>query len=69
MRWECRYSSSEMMYLEVGTDDVRCYLHHSPSKADRWTFVDVLSGRHDAEARNLFGDAAAERLKAEVRRR
>jgi hypothetical protein len=69
MRWSCRYSPSEMMYLEVGDADVLCYLHHSPGRADRWSFEEVLAGRHDAAVRNLFGDAAVEALKAEVRRR
>jgi hypothetical protein len=48
MRWQCRYSSAEMLHLEVGAADVRCYLDHSPAKADRWTFADVLTGRYDA---------------------
>ena len=69
MRWSCRYSPSEVMYLEVGDAGVRCYLHHGPRHADRRTFAAVLAGRCDAEVRNLFGEAAAEGLKAEVRRR
>jgi hypothetical protein len=69
MRWECRYSPSEMLYLEVGPAEVRCYLDHSPHKADRWTFEDGLAGRHDAEVTNLFGEPAVEGLKAEVRKR
>jgi hypothetical protein len=69
MRWECRHSSAEMLYLEVGAADVRCYFDHSPAKAERWTFAEVLAGNHDAEVRNLFGDAALAQLKAAVRLR
>ncbi len=59
-RWQCRHSSCEMMYIDFapGRDELRCYLDHSPGAADRWTFDDVLDGRHDAFIRNLFGDAA-----------
>jgi hypothetical protein len=69
MQWECRYSSSEMLYLEVGSSYVRCYLHHSPGTADLWTFADVLAGKYDAEVRNLFGEEVVAELKAEVQRR
>ena len=69
MRWECRYSSSEMLYLEVTKRDVISYFHHSPERPERWRFEDVLAGKHDAEVRNLFGDAAVEELKAAVRTR
>lgn len=69
MRWECRYSSCEMLYLEVGAGCVRSYLHHSEANADRWSFADVLAGVHDAEVRALFNDGVLEELKAEVRRR
>ena len=69
MRWECRYSSSEMLYLEVGANEVRCYLDHSPGKPELWTFAEVLAGERDAEVRNLFGEAALEELKAAVRLR
>lgn len=69
MQWECRYSSSEMLYLEVGSDNVRCYLHHSPGHADLWSFADVLAGKYDGEVQNLFGEAVVAELKAEVLRR
>lgn len=69
MRWECRYSSCEMLYLVVGSECVRSYLHHSEATADRWSFADVLAGVHDAEVRALFSDEVLEELKAEVRRR
>jgi hypothetical protein len=57
-----------MLYLVVGPADVRCYLHHSEDEADRWSFADVLAGRHDAEVRLFFGDAAVDELKAEVQK-
>lgn len=69
MRWECRYSSCEMLYLVVGSDCVRSYLHHSETNADRWSFADVLAGEHDAEVRLFFGDVVVDELKAEVRKR
>lgn len=69
MRWECRYSPSVMLYLDVGSECVRTFLHHSEAAADRWSFADVLGGTHDAEVQALFGDAVLAELKAEVRRR
>lgn len=69
MRWECRYSSCEMMYLVVGSAEVRCFLDHSEAKADCWAFADVLAGDHDAEVRLFFGETAVDELKAEVRKR
>ena len=71
MRWECRYSSSEMMYLEVTEAEVRCFLDHSPDSASRWTFDEVLAGalERDAEVRILFSDQVLGELKAAVRER
>ena len=69
MRWECRYSSCEMLYLDVQADHVRCFLDHSENKADHWTFAEVLAGDHDAYIQNLFGDTALAQLKAELRLR
>lgn len=69
MRWECRYSSCEMLYLDAGAECVRCFLHHSEGQADRWAFADVLAGVHDAEVRAIFGDAVVAELKAAVRSR
>jgi hypothetical protein len=70
MRWECRYSLSEVLYLEIAGDEVRCYLHHSPQSALRWTFEQVLAGEmdKDPEVRALFGDEIDE-VKAAVRER
>src|SRR5688500_15714625 len=68
-RWECRYSSSEMMYLDIAGSEVRMWLHHSPKSADRYSFDDVLSGKLDAEVRNLFGADAVDELRAAVAER
>ena len=68
-RWECRYSSCEMMYLELDRGRVHLYLDHSPSKGDWYSFDEVLAGALDAEVRNLFGDDAIGELKAAVRQR
>jgi hypothetical protein len=66
-RWECRYSPSEMMYLEVtATDDVRAYLDHNPGGADVWSFDRVLRGEADGFIRSLFGESALAGVKAEV---
>jgi hypothetical protein len=58
-----------MLYIDVQPDHVRCFLDHSESSADRWTFAEVLAGHHDAYVRNLFDDATLHELKAEVQRR
>ena len=69
MRWECRYSPCEMMYLEVKAHDVVLYLHHSPHRGDQYSFEQVLEGAMDAEVRSLFGDQTLTELKAELKRR
>jgi hypothetical protein len=68
-RWECRYSSSEMMYMEIVGHEVRMWLHHSPQSADRYSLEDVLAGKLDAEVRNLFGLEAVDELRAAVSER
>jgi hypothetical protein len=69
-RWECRYSSCEMLYLEFASGcKVRCYLDHSPQNADFYSFDDILAGEIDATATSLFGAQAPDELKAAVRRR
>ncbi len=68
-RWECRYSSSEMMSIQVDPNTVRRWLCHSPDQADHWSFADVLAGVHDAEVRAIFGDDVVESLKSAVRER
>ncbi len=69
MRWECRYSSSEMLYMVVDPDCVRSYLNSPDNENGRWDFADVLAGEHDAEVRAQFNDAVLDALKAEVQRR
>ena len=69
MRWECRYSSCEMLYLDLQADHVRCFLDHSEANADRWTFAEILAGTQDAYIQNLFGDNALNQLKEEIKRR
>ncbi|MFT3787771.1 MAG: hypothetical protein QM770_16640 [Tepidisphaeraceae bacterium] len=66
-RWETRYSSSEMMYLEIVGQSVKCYLNHSPGNADVWSFDEVLSGKMDStEAGVVFGSYVMAELKATV---
>jgi hypothetical protein len=64
MRWECRYSSCEMIHLEVGVRTVRCFLDHSPNRADEWTFAEVQAGECDGLVRAVFGDAVLAELKS-----
>jgi hypothetical protein len=68
-RWECRYSSSEMLYLELRGDDVITYLYHAPNNPDRYAFADVLAGKQDAMISQLFGAAAVDEVKAAIRAR
>lgn len=58
LRWSCRYSSSEMMYIDLAPDGsgVHVYLDHSPSRGDRFSAADVLEGALDGEVRAVFGD-------------
>ena len=65
-RWECRYSSSEMLYLELRGQHVITYLHHSPSSADRYSFDEVLAGKQDAMISQLVGAAAVGEVKAAI---
>jgi len=66
-RWECRYSSSEMLYLELRGDHVITYLHHSANNPDRFPFADILAGKEDAMISQLFGRAAVDEVKAAIR--
>ena len=68
-RWECRYSSCEMMYLEVKAREVILFLDHSPNKADHYTFDEVLQGAMDNEVGSVFGSDTLKALKAEVKLR
>lgn len=58
-----------MLYLDVQANHVRCFLDHSADKADRWTFDEILAGRHDAYIELLFGESALRQLIDEVRLR
>ena len=66
-RWDCRYSSCELMYLELVDNEVRCYLDHSPKHADVFTLDEVLAGKADGMVSSLFGSAALGELKAAVK--
>lgn len=67
-RWETRYSSSEMMYLEIVGREVRCWLDHSPQSADRYSFEQVLAGACDGgEVGAVFGSEVIAELKAAIR--
>jgi hypothetical protein len=67
-RWECRYSSCEMMYLEVNDDgtEVHMYLDHAKARGDRWTADQVLRGEISGEMKTLFGGDIGEQLKTAV---
>ena len=71
MRWECRYSSCEMMYLEITETDVRCYLDHSVDHARHWTFEEVAAGDldKDYEVGNLFTKEELEEAKTLAKER
>jgi hypothetical protein len=69
-RWECRYSSCEMLNLEFASGyKVRCYLDHSPQNADFHSFDSILAGEIDGMVSSLFGAKVLNELKAAVRRR
>ena len=67
MRWETRYSSCEMMYVELDVGGVKCYLDHSPDRADFHTFEQVLDGAMDNEIGAVFGQETLKELKDAVR--
>jgi hypothetical protein len=69
MRWEIRYSSCEMLYLEINGRRVHSYLDHSPHKGDWWTFAEVLNGDADYSLRVDFGPEVLEELMAAIRLR
>jgi hypothetical protein len=69
MRWECRYSSSEMYYVEITDTEVRCYLHHSPDRATRVTFEQFLNGDMNYEVNSLFSSDEIAAMKAAVQAR
>ncbi|MBC8134657.1 MAG: hypothetical protein H8F28_02065 [Fibrella sp.] len=55
MKWETRYSSSEMMYVEVTATGVLSYLNSDRERATRYSFAQVLEGAADNEVGNVFG--------------
>lgn len=71
MRWECRYSSCEMMYLEITETDVRSYLDHSVDHARHWTFQEVADGAldKDGETATLFTKEELEEAKTLAKER
>ena len=68
-RWESRYSSCEMIYVEIVGDRVHVWLNHSPQQADRYTFDQVLAGALDNEVGAVFGQETLEEIKKMVRER
>jgi hypothetical protein len=56
-----------MMYLEIVGGEVRLWLNHSPEKAERHSFDDVLGGALDGEVGSVFGGEVLSELKAAVR--
>ena len=66
-RWECRYSSSEMLYLELRDNHIVTFLHHSPNSVERFPFTEVLAGKHDAMINTLFGQNALPQIKAAIK--
>lgn len=69
MRWECRHASAEMLYLEVGDDEVLEWFDHHPDEPTRWSFTAVLDGALDDKISALWDDEVLAQLKTEVRRR
>src|SRR5215216_277355 len=65
-RWECRYSSSEMLYLELRGQEMITYLDHAPHNPDRYSFDDVLAGNQDSMISQLFGAPAVDEVKAAI---
>jgi hypothetical protein len=76
--WYARYSSCEYLYLDMipgnvpGVGEVRMYLNHSSSSADRWTFQQLLAGgpvtdKFDAEVVGVFGRDVLDELYAAIR--
>ena len=65
-RWQCRYSPSEMLYLELRGQEIVTYLDHAPDKLDHYAFDDVLAGGQDAMIAQLFGAAAVGEVKAAI---
>lgn len=67
MKWETRYSSSEMMYLETTSTGVLCYLNSGRERASQYSFAQVLDGATDNEVGAVFGQAVLAEIKAIAR--
>lgn len=68
-QWETRYSSAEMMYLEVTSGGVRAYLNQNVGSADRWTLEEARDGGADYMVRSVFGDETLAELHAAIQAR
>lgn len=71
MRWETRYSSAEMGYLEIVEPkrEVVFYLNYPRSNDDRWSFEEFLAGKADYMLNAVYGSDVVEEVKAAIRRR
>ncbi|MEP6574378.1 MAG: hypothetical protein ABJD11_16885 [Gemmatimonadota bacterium] len=67
MQWETRYSSCEMLYLDVTGTEVRSWLNSDTSQGLRWSIKDVLAGKADGTIGLEFGGEVLDELKAYLR--
>lgn len=66
MRWENRYSSTEMVYLDLTENEVRSYLNDALESGYTWSFASVLAGEADSTVTTDFGLDVLNELKAAV---
>ena len=64
--WQCRYSSCEMLYMELRGSYVVTYLNRPSSNDELFSFDEVLAGEQDAMISQLFGAAAVDEVKAAI---
>ncbi len=69
MRWEMRYSSSEMGFLEVLEKEVVFYLNDRRNTDERWTFDEVMRGKADYLVNSLYGNDVLIELMFELKER
>lgn len=69
MRWSCRYSSSEMFYVDLDGDTFRAYLHHSPDSASEFSLQEFADGAMGDEIKAIFPDEDREAMQAAARER
>jgi hypothetical protein len=69
MRWETRYSSAEMGYLEIDGRELIFYLNVRANTDERWTFEEVLNGAADYVVNSVYGSDILDEIKAEIKRR